>query len=403
MVSGYKAMEILHRFAILSHPTTFFTGLKSLILAQYNSDNESMHSFLSYLKFILFPFSVLYAGIISFRNLMFDWGYLKSTSFDLPIISVGNISVGGTGKTPHTEYLIKLLEGKYKLASLSRGYKRQSKGFILADDQSNSFDLGDEPMQMKKKFPGLSVAVDADRVNGVHRLISQENGDQPDCILLDDAYQHRYIKPGLSILLIDYNRPISRDFVMPMGRLRERARGKKRADIIIVSKCPSDLSDTEAQKLKNDISPLPHQELYFTSLDYAPLEAVFPSEITIRGLKDYNKETLGILLVTGIANPTPLRNYLMAFSSEFDEVQFPDHHAFKEKDLSLIETHFNDLKTKNKIIITTEKDAIRFVDMTIKSELIRNHMTYIPLQIKFLNNTESRFSQHINDFVEGFR
>ena len=362
-----------------------------------------MHSLLSYLKFLLFPFTVLYASIISIRNLMFDWGYLKSTSFDLPIISVGNISVGGTGKTPHTEYLIKLLQGQYKLASLSRGYKRQSKGFVLSDEHSNSFDLGDEPMQMKRKFPSLKVAVDADRVNGVRKLISSEDGDKLDCILLDDAYQHRYIKPGLSILLIDYNRPISRDFVMPMGRLRERAVGKKRADIIIVSKCLSDLSDFEAKKLKKDISPLPHQQLYFTSLDYGSIHTVFPSDVNPKSLKDYNKETLGILLVTGIANPAPLRNYLKEFSSEFDEVQFPDHYAFKEKDLSLIETRFNDLKTKNKIIITTEKDAIRFLDMPIKSEILKKNMTYIPLQIKFLNNTDSLFSQQIHNFVKGFR
>ena len=334
---------------------------------------------------------------------MFDWGYLKSTSFDLPIISVGNISVGGTGKTPHTEYLIKLLQDKYKLASLSRGYKRQSKGFVLSNENTNSYDLGDEPMQMKKKFPSLSVAVDADRVNGVKQLLASANGDQLDCILLDDAYQHRYIKPGLSILLIDYNRPISSDYVMPMGRLRERASGKKRADIIIVSKCPSDLSDSEAQKLRNDITPLPQQELYFTSLDYAPVEAVFPSDVKPLNLNDCNKEALAILLVTGIANPTPLKNYLKEFCSEFDEIQFPDHHAFREKDLDLIELSFNQLKAKNKIIITTEKDAIRFVDMPIKSETLKKNMTYIPLQIKFLNDSESQFSQQIHGFVEGFK
>ena len=362
-----------------------------------------MHTLLSYLKYFLFPFSVLYASILSLRNLMFDWGYLKSTSFDLPIISVGNISVGGTGKTPHTEYLIKILQDKYKLASLSRGYKRQSKGFVLANEHSNSLDLGDEPMQMKRKFPSLSVAVDADRVNGVQNLLSSANGDQLNCILLDDAYQHRYIKPGLSILLIDYNRPISGDFVMPMGRLRERAAGKKRADIIIVSKCPTELSDSEAQKLRNDITLLSHQKLYFTSLDYAPLESVFPSDENQISLKDCDKESFGILLVTGIANPTPLRNYLQEFSSEFDEIRFPDHYAFNEKDLNLIETHFNDLKTKNKVIITTEKDAIRFLDMPIRSEILQKNMAYIPLQIKFMHQTESQFSQQIHGFVEGFK
>tara|TARA_R110001583_G_scaffold123940_1_gene275389 strand:+ start:2431 stop:3435 length:1005 start_codon:yes stop_codon:yes gene_type:complete len=333
---------------------------------------------------------------------MFDWGLLKSTSFDLPIISVGNISVGGTGKTPHTEYLINLLQAKYKLASLSRGYKRKSEGFVLADKNSNSLDLGDEPMQMNRKFPKLNVAVDADRVNGVQQLLANEKVLKLDCILLDDAYQHRYIKPGLSILLIDYNRPISHDYVMPMGRLRETIAGKKRADIIIMSKCPTDLSQSKAEKLKKDIDPLPHQELYFTTLDYAPIEPVFTSGNKSIDLNDSNGESLGILLVTGIANPTPLRNYLSSFCDELNELQFPDHYTFKEKNLNQIEKAFNDLKSDNKIIVTTEKDAIRFLDMKIKSEIIKKNMAYIPLQIKFLHKTKDQFDKQIHNFVESF-
>ena len=362
-----------------------------------------MRRLLSYLKFLLFPFSLIYASILSLRNLMFDWGYLKSTSFDLPIISVGNISVGGTGKTPHTEYLIKLLQDKYHLASLSRGYKRESKGFILADENSNSYDLGDEPMQMNRKFPKLNVAVDTDRVNGVQELLASEKGLKLDCILLDDAYQHRYIKPGLSILLIDYNRPIANDFVMPMGRLRERAAGKKRADIIIMSKCPVDLSDSEAEKLKKSINPLPHQELYFTSLDYAPAESVFNTSNELASLNDTKKEALGILLVTGIANPAPLRNYLKSFCDEFNEIQFPDHYTFKDKDLEKIETSFINLDSDNKIIITTEKDAIRFLDMKIESKVLKDNMAYIPLEIKFQNHAKIQFDKHILDFVENFK
>lgn len=362
-----------------------------------------MRRLLSYLKFLLFPFTLIYASILSIRNLMFEWGYLKSTSFDLPIISVGNISVGGTGKTPHTEYLIKLLQEKYALASLSRGYKRQSEGFVLADENSNSYDLGDEPMQMNRKFPKLNVAVDADRVNGVQQLLSLEKGLKLDCILLDDAYQHRYIKPGLSILLIDYNRPISHDFVMPMGRLRERAAGKKRADIIIMSKCPVDLSDSEAEKLKKSINPLPHQELYFTSLDYAPVEPVFDSCNELADLNDTKKDSLGILLVTGIANPSPLRDYLMAYCCEFEEIQFPDHYTFKDKDLEQIETSFKDLKSDNKIIITTEKDAVRFLDMPIESDILKDNMAYVPLQIKFQNQAKVQFDKQIHDFIKSFK
>jgi len=316
---------------------------------------------------------------------------------------VGNISVGGTGKTPHTEYLIKLLQDKYHLASLSRGYKRQSKGFVLADENSNSYDLGDEPMQMNRKFPKLNVAVDADRVNGVQELLKPNKGLNLDCILLDDAYQHRYIKPGLSILLIDYNRPIAQDFVMPMGRLRERAAGKKRADIIIMSKCPTDLSDTEAEKLKKGINPLPHQELYFTSLDYAPAEPVFKTITERDSLNNREKEPLGILLVTGIANPAPLRNYLKPFCNEFKEIQFPDHYTFKDKDLEKIETSFINLKCEHKIIITTEKDAIRFLEMKIESKILKDNMAYIPLQIKFLHQAKVQFDKHIHDFIEYFK
>jgi tetraacyldisaccharide 4'-kinase len=362
-----------------------------------------MRKALSYFKFLLFPFTLIYASILSIRNLMFDWGLLKSTSFDLPIISVGNISVGGTGKTPHTEYLIKLLQDKYKLASLSRGYKRKSEGFLLANENSNSLDLGDEPMQMNRKFSKLNVAVDADRVNGVQQLLANEKGLNLDCILLDDAYQHRYIKPGLSVLLIDYNRPISHDFVMPMGRLRETASGKKRADIIIMSKCPTDLSVSETEKLKKNINPLAHQELYFTTLDYASIEPVFTSNEEFLSLNNTNSESLGILLVTGIANPTPLREYLNIFCAELNEIQFPDHYTFKDKDLNQIEKTFNALKSENKIIITTEKDATRFLDMKIESDILKKNMAYIPLQIKFLHKTKDQFDKQIHGFVESFK
>ena len=361
-----------------------------------------MHSLLVFFKYLLFPFTLIYAFIISVRNLMFDWGCLKSTSFNLPIISVGNISVGGTGKTPHTEYLIKLLQNTYTLASLSRGYKRKSKGFLLADNKSNSYDLGDEPMQMNRKFPKLNVAVDGDRVNGVKQLLSSKRNLKLDCILLDDAYQHRYIKPGLSILLIDYNRPISRDFVMPVGRLRERANGQKRADIIIVSKCPANLSDSETVKLKNEIRPLPYQELYFTSLDYAAIEPVFPDATLNTDLNNSGKDSQGILLVTGIANPSPLRDYLKGFCSEFDEIQFPDHYTFKDKDLEHIETTFQKLKAKNKMIVTTEKDAVRFLDMSIESDILRHNMVYVPLQIKFINHSKAHFDRQIHNFINSY-
>ncbi|WP_372755031.1 tetraacyldisaccharide 4'-kinase [Labilibaculum sp.] len=351
------------------------------------------------LKILLIPFSILYGIIVFVRNLLFDFSILPSTEFKIPIISVGNITVGGTGKTPHIEYLITLLNGDFKIATLSRGYKRKSKGYLLADEFSTSSLIGDEPMQIKRKFPDILVSVDKDRVQGVRKLLQSESGNQLDAILLDDAFQHRFIKPGLSILLIDYSRPITRDYILPYGRLRESSHEKDRANIIIVSKSPENMTPIDRRIIVKELNLLPFQSLYFTCLDYGSLMPVFKDKAINIINEEWEKENFSILLVTGIANPKPLRNYLENFSDHVKEIKFPDHYSFTNKDMETIRKKFEELRGTNKIIVTTEKDATRFYDMNIEQDLIKTHLFFIPLRIKFLNGDKSRFDLQIMNHV----
>lgn len=358
-----------------------------------------MNKLSSFLKVLLFPVSLLYGMVVFFRNLLYDFNILSTTEFKIPIISVGNITVGGTGKTPHIEYLITLLKDDYKLATLSRGYKRKSKGFILSDEHSTANQIGDEPRQIKRKFPDILVAVDRKRVNGVKNLLKSEHGERLDAVLLDDAFQHRSISAGLSILLIDYHRPITRDFIMPYGRLRESSNGKDRANIIIVSKSPSNMTPIERRIIVKELNLLPFQSLYFTCLDYANIRAVFPKEAINVIDDEWSKEDVSILMVTGIANPKPLKKYLEDFSAIIEEIKFPDHYSFSSKDLELIQTKFEQLPGKNKLIITTEKDASRFYDMDISQESLRKNLFYVPLRIKFMNDDKSLFDNQILNYV----
>lgn len=351
------------------------------------------------LKSLLIPFSLLYGLIVFIRNLLFDFNILSITEFKIPIISVGNITVGGTGKTPHIEYLITLLKDDYKIATLSRGYKRKSKGYILADKDSTANQLGDEPMQIKRKFPDILVSVDKKRVNGVKNLLKSEHGNTLSAVLLDDAFQHRSIKAGLSILLIDYNRPITRDFIMPYGRLRESSQEKDRANIIIVSKSPENMTPIDRRLIVKELDLLPYQSLYFTYLQYGNLQAVFENEAINVINEEWEKDNFSILLVTGIANPKPLREYLETFSDLVEEVKFPDHYSFVPKDLELIKSRFEKLEGDNKIIITTEKDATRFFDMNITQDVIKERLFFIPLHIKFMNDDKSMFDNQILNYV----
>lgn len=333
------------------------------------------------LRKILFPFAVLYGFITSIRNFLFDKGVLKSYSFDIPIIAVGNLSVGGTGKTPQIEYLIRLLSPQYKVATLSRGYKRQSKGFVLADSTSNAENLGDEPFQFFTKFKNIQVAVDADRKNGIEQLLSQQ--EKPDVLLLDDAFQHRKVKAGLYILLTSYGDLYSDDFMLPTGNLRESRSGAKRAHIIIVTKCPPSLSINEKEKIKKflHIDKGDNQQLYFSYIDYDDFIYSDGESIKVSEIKNVDK-----LLLAGIAKPNPFFAYLQNESDE--KLVFPDHHHFTAKDINEIK-----YKSQNKIIITTEKDFVR-----LKGSIPKEKLFYLPIRSSFISESEN-FDKTIINYV----
>jgi len=332
------------------------------------------------LRKILFPFAILYGFITGIRNFLFDKGILKSYSFDIPIIAVGNLSVGGTGKTPQIEYLIRLLSPKYKVATLSRGYKRKSEGFILADSTSNAEILGDEPFQFYKKFNTIQVAVDANRKNGIEQLLSQT--DKPEVILLDDAFQHRKVKAGFYILLTSYGDLFSDDFMLPTGNLRESRNGAKRANLVIVTKCPATLSLDEQNKIRAKLNLDLNQELYFSFIDYDDSIYSENKSIAVSEIKNSDK-----LLLAGIAKPDPFFTYLKNPNDEC--IIYADHHHFSEKDISEIEKN-----AKNKIIITTEKDFVR-----LKGSLSKEQLFYLPIRSTFLSGSEN-FDKTITNYLE---
>ncbi len=346
----------------------------------------------------LIPFSWFYGMIIYFRNKFFKWGIYKQKEYDIPIICVGNISVGGTGKTPHTEYLIRLLKDKYKVAVLSRGYKRKTNGFILSTTESTSREIGDEPYQIKQKFPDVMVAVDRNRCRGVERLLELET--PPNVIILDDGFQHRYVKPSYMIILSDFNRPVYEDRLLPAGRLREPAHYLRFASDIIVTKCPNDLQPIDYRIISHDINPYPFQGLFYTSFAYDKLFPVF---------NDRNKEVMNlqilkekaILLVTGIASPKPLIKKLSEYSKEIKTIEYGDHYTFTKKDIKHIAAKFKKIKSEDKIIIVTEKDAGRLKLLKSMDEEIKHYFYYIPIEVSFLEpKHQEDFNQRIIKHVE---
>jgi len=336
------------------------------------------------LRKIGYPFAVLYGLITSIRNFLYDNGIFKSTKFKTPTIVVGNLSVGGTGKTPQIEYLIRLLQNNYKIAVLSRGYKRKSKGFIIADENCSAETIGDEPFQYYKKFRNILVCVDADRTNAIKRLEALEN--PPDIILLDDAFQHRKVNGGFTILLTSYSNLYVDDLMLPTGNLREYTTGAKRANSIIVTKCPTDLSESEQQKIIKKIAPLKHQQVYFTTIEY-DTELKGASLIKLNELK--NKE---VLLITGIANPIPLTNFLKYEGINFKHLKFPDHHHFNSNEIKEITSVYNTISSNKGLLLTTEKDYVR-----IFAKLKKLH--YISIQTKFINH-KNDFDTRIKEYVE---
>ena len=343
----------------------------------------------------LTPLSWLYGLGVGFRNLMFKLGILKSRAFDIPVISVGNITVGGSGKTPHVEYLVSLLKDKLKVAVLSRGYKRKSKDYVLADNDSTMSQIGDEPYQIKQKFPDIYVAVDKKRTRGIDRLTSDGLTKDVDVILLDDAYQHRYVKPGVSILLIDYHRLIIYDKLLPAGCLREPQKGKSRADIVIITKCPKDLRPMEYRVLIKALDLFPYQSLYFTTLAYDNLKQVYgTSSIALNSLP----KSCNVLLLTGIASPKQMQHDLEVYNYNLHLLAFPDHHNFSKKDVREINSKFAALPSP-KIIITTEKDASRIKFVEGLEDEVKESMYALPIRIQFMLGQEEEFNNKIINYV----
>lgn len=337
------------------------------------------------LRKLLFPFAILFGFITSLRNYLYDKGILKSYSFDIPVIAVGNLSVGGTGKTPQIEYLIRLLSPNYKVATLSRGYKRKSEGFILADAATTAEILGDEPFQYFKKFPDIQVAVDADRKNGIEQLLNQKS--RPEIILLDDAFQHRKVKAGFYILLTAYEDLFCDDFMLPTGNLRESRNGAKRANSIIVTKCPPYISELEQEDIsvklrkyllrRNDNKV----EIFFSSIDYDDKVYNDTKSLAVSDLKLTPK-----MLLAGIAKPKSFFDYLQTDKDEV--ITFSDHHYFSESDILNIKSQAID-----KIIVTTEKDFVR-----LNSKILRKQLYYLPIKCKLISN-QDYFNQLVLNYV----
>lgn len=343
----------------------------------------------------LYPIAFIYGLVVRFRNKLFDWGILKQKEFPIPIICVGNVTVGGTGKTPHTEYLIEILKEQYNVAVLSRGYKRKTKGFIIADSNSTAETIGDEPYQIKSKFPDIVVAVEANRRHGIEKLLMLTE-PKIDVIILDDAYQHRYVKAGLNIMLADSTRPICEDKLLPAGRLREPALGKYRAQIVIVTKCKEDIKPIDFNIYTKKLALYPFQKLYFSSFSYKQLQPVFldNAKIELNSLSDFDH----ILLVTGIANTTPLIQKIKQYNNSIINIAYKDHHSFSKKDMEEISKRFKELEGNN-IIITTEKDATRFLVNTHVNEVVKENLYYLPIKVNILQNRADIFHKNIQDYV----
>ena len=333
-----------------------------------------------------------YAWVTWARNKAFDYNIIESRPFAIPTICIGNITVGGTGKTPHTEFLVKHLKDKYNIAVLSRGYGRRSKGYIKADESTAMMLIGDEPSQIRNKFSDITVAVCEKRVEGIERLLKEDSGLQ--AILLDDAYQHRYVKAGLNILLIDSNRPLWQDAVLPFGRMRESIAGIKRADIVIITKC-NGIGSEQKVWCRNYIKERKDIPVFFSTMRYGGLYPVFATgstDITIDNECD-------ILLVTGIAKPSHIKKEIESRGAKVEIMKFGDHHNFTADELKEIETRFNALKSGKRLIITTEKDSTRLIGNADVPEGIKEHIYALPIEVEILDNREKEINQIIEDYV----
>jgi len=337
----------------------------------------------------LFPYYLT----LKIRHYLYDNGIFKSFKFDIPIISIGNISAGGTGKTPHTEYIVRELFQNKKVAVLSRGYGRKSKGFRFVETTDSATEAGDEPLQIKIKFPGVTVAVDGDRVRGIKTLMQMEPQSRPEVIVLDDAFQHRRVVPGLSLLLVDFRYPPQEDNLLPVGRLRDLPEQMKRADAIIVTKCPPELSDQEIFMWRNQLMVMPHQKLLFSAIQYGEPVAIFEE-----GDKRYTYSNFAILL-TAIANPKPLEYHLLNRYKIIKKVHYRDHHYFTKYDASKINSLVK--KYPKAVIFTTEKDSQRLKGLLRLSSETRKRIFSLPIEVAILNGNGEVLSKLLKESIIG--
>ena len=344
----------------------------------------------------LLPLSWLYGVGSDFRNMLFNTGILSSKSYSIPIISVGNITAGGTGKTPHIEYLIRLLSERYRVAVLSRGYKRRSRGYVLAQPDTPMEMIGDEPWQIKEKFPQAYVAVDTNRRHGIERLMTDQKTRDVQVILLDDAYQHRYVTPGINILLIDYHRMITEDRLLPAGRLRERVSSKIRANMVIVTKCPRNLTPIGYRVVQQSLHLKPFQSLFFSTFKYGNLRKLFTKgEMPLEQIR---KDSMHVLLVTGIGNPQQMEQDMRKFAQYVTPLSYSDHHYFTPQNVEEINNAALKMP-KPMIVVTTEKDAPRLKNMQGFNEVVRDNLYVFPIEIEILKEKETTLNEQIINYV----
>lgn len=333
------------------------------------------------------------------RNKMFDWNILKQHEMGVPVVVVGNIAAGGTGKTPHVEYIVEALRHNYHIGVVSRGYKRRTKGFVMAGRLSTPRDIGDEPYQIYNRFNGnVAVAVCEDRVLGIEELLRLD--PNINLVVLDDAFQHRYVKPTVSIVVTEYSRPLKADHLLPYGRLRESPRAINRADIVIVSKCQDKMSSLSYSLIKKDLNLFPYQELFFSKFVYESLVPVFPETNQSLPYLDWLTEHDSLLAIAGIGNPRPFIRHLKSFKANVKVNIFPDHHNFSRKDIELLRTRYNSLKGNTRIIITTEKDAVRFACNPYFPHELKAVTFYLPIRVEFINNGDLTLEESIKKIIK---
>ena len=342
---------------------------------------------------LLYPISKIYGVVMAVRNKMFDYGILKQQEFDIPIVVVGNIAMGGTGKTPHVEYIVESLLGKYNIGVLSRGYRRATKGFVLASPQSRPEDIGDESYQIYRKFgPDITVAVCEKRADGIRQM--REINPTLNMIILDDAFQHRYVKPSVSVILTEYNRPVFNDKILPYGRLRESARALNRADMVVVTKCPVDMKPMHYRLF---------EKLYFSRYNYGHLVPIFPDEVTDIPALDNLRADNSILVITGVANPKPFVRFLRRNKAKVKLKRFTDHHNFTASDMEEIARLFDELPSANKFIVTTEKDAVRILNNPYFHHRLKKSIFYVPIKVEFIDRGEAEFTAGIEKTIRDSR